>query len=172
MNSLDSYGPSRPRISWLGVAVLLVAPIAAICFQFYVPKFFPYLKYLEMPLLVTVYFGLVRREPAQGLLFGMAVGLLQDSLSDQPMGMLGIVKTLVGYLAASTSVRLDAANPLIRIVLVFCFFFFHQFTFWVLARALLGETYFVFRIEDTLVLAALNGAVAVPLFSVLDTLRK
>ena len=53
--------------------------------------------------------------------------------------MFGIVKTLVGYFAASMSQRFDVQNPGVRLVLGFFFFFFHQFFYWVLGRALLGE---------------------------------
>src|SRR2546429_2489125 len=41
--------------------VLLFVPLIAILFQFYVPLFFQLLAYLDMPLLVTVYFSLLRR---------------------------------------------------------------------------------------------------------------
>ncbi len=53
--------------------------------------------------------------------------------------MFGIVKTLVGYFAASVSMRFDVDNLFIRFMLAFFFFFFHQFFYWVLARALLGQ---------------------------------
>ena len=39
-----------------------------------------------------------------------AGGLAQDSLSKNPLGMFGIVKTLVGYFAASVGVRLDVEH--------------------------------------------------------------
>ena len=53
--------------------------------------------------------------------------------------MFGIVKTLVGYFAASVSMRFDVDNPLIQFLLGFFFFFFHEFFHWVLARALLAQ---------------------------------
>ncbi len=70
-----------------------------------------YLSYLELPLLVTVYFSLMRRSPIAGVLFGAGIGLAQDSLSRSYFGMFGIVKTLVGYFAASVSQRFDVENP-------------------------------------------------------------
>ncbi|MBK5290577.1 MAG: rod shape-determining protein MreD [Acidobacteriia bacterium] len=150
------------------VALLLVA-VAAILFQIYVPLFFHYLSYLEMPLLVTVYFSLMRREPVAGVLIGSSIGLVQDSLSHNPIGMFGIVKTLVGYFAASVSQRFDVQNTGIRFLLGFFFFFFHQFFYWVLANALLGQT-LGFDALQTLVFGLLNATVAVPLFHVLDKL--
>jgi len=66
-----------------------------------VPLFFQFLGFLELPLLVVVYFALMRRNQVSGLLIGAIVGLAQDSLSKNPLGMFGIVNTLVGYFASS-----------------------------------------------------------------------
>src|ERR1700676_2671005 len=163
--------PSRKsRVSKFALASIIGIPLAAILFQVYVPRFFTYLAYLELPLLVTVYFSLMWRSPPSGVLFGMCVGLAQDSLSNHPLGMFGIVKTLVGYFAASVSQRFEANSAPLRLVLAFFFFFFHQFFYWVLARALLGQAV-SFEPVQTLVLAVLNAAVAVPLFRILDKLR-
>ena len=117
---------------------MVLVPLAAILFQVYLPRFFQYLSYLELPLLVTVYYALMRRQPIPGLIFGAIVGLGQDSLSEQPLGMFGIVKTLVGYFAASVSMRFDVDNPLIQFLLGFFFSSSIEFFHWVLARALLG----------------------------------
>ena len=87
-----------------------------------------------------------------------------------PLGMFGIVKTLVGYFAASVSQKVDVENSMVRLVLGFFFFFFHQLFYWVLSRALLGES-LDFDLQQTLVLAVLNAIVAVPLYRVLDRLK-
>lgn len=165
-----SEPPRRSSVSKFKWVSIVGIPLAAILFQVYVPRFFTYLAYLEVPLLVTVYFSLMWRSPPSGVLLGMCIGLAQDSLSSHPLGMFGIVKTLVGYFAASVSQRFEANSALLRLVLAFFFFFFHQFFYWVLTRALLGEAV-SFEPLQTLVLAVLNAAVAVPLFHILDKLR-
>jgi rod shape-determining protein MreD len=159
------------RVSRFPAWVVFLVPLAAILFQVYVPLFFQFLGFLEMPLLVVVYFALMRRNQVSGLLVGALVGLAQDSLSKNPLGMLGIVKTLVGYFAASVGVRLDVDQVLIRLVLSFFFFLFHQFFYWVMARALLGQQ-LAFEMQRTLVLGLLNAVVGVSLFHFLDKLRK
>ena len=165
-----SEPPRRSTVSRFKWVSIIGIPLAAILFQVYVPRFFTYLAYLELPLLVTVYFSLMWRSPPSGVLLGMCIGLAQDSLSNHPLGMFGIVKTLVGYFAASVSQRFEANSALLRLVLAFFFFFFHQFFYWVLSRALLGEA-ISFDPIQTLVLAVLNAAVAVPLFHILDKLK-
>jgi len=155
------------RYKW---AVIAGITLTAILFQVYVPRFISYLSYLEMPLLVTVYFSLMRRSPTLGLLLGAAIGLAQDSLSSNPLGMFGIVKTLVGYFAATASQRFDVETAGSRLVLSFFFFVFHQFFYWVLGRASLGQPIGL-ELPQTLVMAVLNALVAVPLFHILDKLK-
>jgi rod shape-determining protein MreD len=156
--------------SRLNIVAMIGIPLAAILFQVYVPRFLHFLGYLELPLLVTVYFSLMRRSPIEGVFFGACIGLAQDSLSPRPLGMFGIDKTLVGYFAASVSQRFAVENPFVRLILGFFFYFFHEFFYWVLVRALLGQA-LDFDPLQTLVLAVLNAAVAVPLFRILDRLR-
>ena len=158
------------QISRFRIWVLLAVPLAAILFQVYIPMFFQFLSYLELPLLVTIYFALMRRSPVGGLFVGMLVGLAQDSLSKNPLGMFGIVKTLVGYFAASVGLRFDVDHPLVRLVLAYFFFFLHQFFYWVLSRALLAQQV-TFDIQRTLFLGLLNAVVGVSLFHFLDKLR-
>jgi rod shape-determining protein MreD len=152
------------------IVALIGIALAAILFQVYVPRFIEALSYLELPLLVTVYFSLMKRAPISGVLYGACIGLAQDSLSDNPLGMFGIVKTLVGYFAASASQRVNVENPGVRLVLSFFFFFFHQFFYWVMGRALLGQS-LDFDLPRTLIVAVLNAVVAVPLFHILDKLK-
>lgn len=159
------------QVSRFSPWVLLLVPLAAILFQVYVPLFFQFLGYLEMPLLVVVYFALMRRNQIGGLLIGTVVGLAQDSLSKAPLGMFGIVKTLVGYFAASVGVRLDVDNGLMRLFLAYFFYVFHQFFYWVMARALLAQQV-GFELQRTLILGLLNAIVAVTLFHFLDKLRE
>lgn len=150
--------------------ILIVVPLIGILFQVYVPRFLPFLSYLELPLLITMHFALSRREPISSLLYGAAIGLVQDSLSNQKIGMYGIVKTLVGYFAASVGMRFDTENPVITFILGFFFYSFHQFFYWVLTRALMDEQV-NFDVQQTLVFGILNAAVALPLFIILDRLK-
>jgi rod shape-determining protein MreD len=170
----DRYlvGNQREQVSRFRARVMLFVPLAAILFQVYLPRPFPFLGYLELPLLVTIYFALMRRSPIGGLFIGAFIGLVQDSLSiKQPLGMFGIVKTLVGYFAASVGMRIDVEHAVIRFLLTYFFYFFNQLLYWVLARGLLGRQV-SFEIQLTLVLGLLNAVVGVTLFHFLDKLRE
>ncbi len=159
------------QVSRFRAWILVVVPMAAILFQVYIPRFFPFLGFLELPLLAVVYFALMRRSQVAGIFIGALIGLVQDSLSKNPLGMFGIVKTLVGYFASSIGVRLDVDNVFIRLLLTLFFFIFHQFFYWVLSRALLGHQ-LAFEIQRTVVLGALNAVVGVSLYHFLDRLRE
>lgn len=160
----------KNRIAQYKWAVIAGIGLSAILFQVYVPRFVSYLSFLELPLLVTVHFALMRRSPTLGVFLGSLIGLAQDSLSSNPLGMFGIVKTLVGYFAATVSQRFDVETSGARLVLAFFFFVFHQFFYWVLGRALLGQP-ITLDLPQTLLMAALNALVAVPLYHILDKLR-
>src|SRR5579885_1588255 len=82
----------RDAASRFSAAAIIAIPLVAILFQVYVPQFIKYLSYLELPLLVTVYFSLMKRSPIAGVLFGAGIGLAQDSLSSHPLGMLASSK--------------------------------------------------------------------------------
>jgi len=159
----------RSRKYQLRPLVLLLVPVASILFQVYTPLFWGFFSFLELPLLVTVYFSLMRRDPAMGALIGCGIGLVQDAFSSNPLGVFGMVKTLVGFFAAHVSGLFDVENAVIRFGLGFFFFLFHQFSYWVLVRALLGQTP-PFDFPQAMLFGLLNAAVAAPLFGLLDRL--
>lgn len=150
-------------------AVVLVAG-AALLLQSFLPVYFPRLRILELPLLITLYFGFSQRNPSSGLLLGMLIGLLQDSLSGPFIGLYGIAKTVTGFLASSFGSRIDVDNPLSRFGLTVAFFVIHQATYVLTRRLLLGESE-VFFTTHLAIAAGVNAALAVLLFPLLDKLR-
>ncbi len=149
------------------------ATFLALILQAFVPVYFQKFAVLDLPLLVTIYFGLSRRNPSTGLLLGMVIGLLQDSLSGPtvPLGLYGIAKTIIGYLASSIGARLDTEHPAARFALTVFFFVVHQGVITLTRRLLLAEPepWFTLRLVGA---AAVNAVVAVFLFMLLDRLRK
>src|ERR1700744_3354520 len=118
---------------------IVMATIIALFLQTAVPVHFPKFAILDLPLLLTIYFGLSRRNPSTGLLLGMTIGLLQDSLSGPtvPLGLYGIAKTVIGYLASSIGARLDTEHPAARFSLVMAFYVVHHLVLLLTHRLLL-----------------------------------
>jgi rod shape-determining protein MreD len=152
---------------------ILGITILALIFQAAVPVYIPRMEILDLPLLVTIYFGLSRRNPSTGLLLGMVIGLLQDSLSGPtvPLGLYGIAKTVIGYLASSIGSRLDTEHPAARFALIMAFFVVHQAVIVLIRRVLLAQP--EPWVNWALVIAAaVNAVVGVFLFVLFDRLRR
>ncbi len=160
------------RSSKYPVWVFFAIPLVALLIQVYLPLFqtLKFIENIELPLLVTIYFSLMRRSQIRGLTLGMALGLAQDSFSRYYIGMYGICKTMVGYLSASIGLQFDVEHSLVRLILCFVFYLFHQFLYWVLQRALLNQPV-ILDIQKELLMGAVNAIVGVALFSALDKLR-
>ena len=149
------------------------ATLLALMFQAFAPVYFAKAAMIDLPLLITIYFGLSRRNPSTGLLLGMIIGLLQDSLSGPtvPLGLYGIAKTVIGYLASSIGARLDTEHPAARFALTIIFFGLHQGIVLLTRRILLAQSSVWFTMHLAAA-AVVNAIVAVFLFALLDHLRK
>jgi len=101
----------RPVIFWVII-------FAALVFQAVLPLKIPLARLFDFPLLVTVYFALLRRNKVFGIALGTGMGLVQDALSHGFIGILGMTKALVGYFGAAASVKFDFDRILPRILLV------------------------------------------------------
>jgi rod shape-determining protein MreD len=91
--------------------------IVALLLQYLLPNYLGFFKYIDLPLIVTVYFGL-QRDALLGMLTGIALGIGGDALIGGVLGVGGFSKTLIGYLVAMASIRLSLENPLARLAVV------------------------------------------------------
>jgi rod shape-determining protein MreD len=166
-------GESHVEVHKFHGGAIVVATILALFMQASVPVYFPKFSVLDLPLLLTIYFGLSRRNPSTGLLLGMTIGLLQDSLSGPtiPLGLYGIAKTVIGYLASSIGARLDTEHPLARFALTVVFFCVHQGVILVTRRILLAQPEPLFTLRLAIG-AGVNAIVGIFFFMLLDRLRK
>ncbi len=150
---------------------MVLVPMAALLLQASLPLWLPRASVLDLPLLATVYFASNRRDQTVGLLMGAIIGLAQDSLGPGPIGVFGMVKTVIGYLASSLGARIDVEHPGSRLLIVFGFFYLHLGLFWGLERVLL-ERAVEFGGLNTLLVALVNSVSAVLIFKLLDRLRQ
>jgi rod shape-determining protein MreD len=70
---------------------------------------------LDLVLIVVVYLALITG-PVTGLLLGSAAGLVQDSLSSGIIGIGGLAKTVVGFVAGFLGTQFIVTAPLSRFV--------------------------------------------------------
>jgi len=155
----------------LGPVGSVGAVIAALALQVYLPQYLGFIGNLDLPLLVAIYLALMSRNVIVGLLIGAAIGLAQDSLTDGSVGVFGILKTVIGYLAGTISLFMEVDHPGARSVLVALFFLIHQVLFWIVETVLLGNEISMQPVL-TLILAAAHAGLALAVFSLLDRLKK
>jgi rod shape-determining protein MreD len=77
--------------------------------------------YFDLPLILSVYYGFTLGRPVPSVVIGTSIGLLQDSLSNVPMGTNGFSKALIGYLAATAGSKFDVDLPVTRGIAIFLF---------------------------------------------------
>jgi len=146
-------------------------PLLAIFFQAYVSSHIPFLKLFDIPLIVMIFFAVSRRSQMAGMLTGCAIGITQDALTHLPIGIYGISKTIVGYVASSIGVRVDVDNPGSRFLMMFFFTFLHDGLYFIVSRQLLGLPA-DFRILHELSAALGNAFLAVLLFTLMDHTKR
>ena len=118
--------------------VTVGAPLLALFLQAFVPRRFPFFSYFDLPLLVTIFFAMARRNPVSGLLTGAFIGLVQDSLGGHPIGLYGIAKTVVGFGASSLGVKLDVENAGARLLVTLGFYLVHGVVYFTVARGMVN----------------------------------
>ncbi len=152
--------------------IAILVPLVAIVLQALLPKPFPRLAILDLPLIVTIFFAVSRRSPAAGALTGAAIGLLQDALTNQPIGVNGMAKSVIGYIAASIGIQVDVDSLTTRVVMNFGFFLINGFLLYLINHRLLGLAGFHLLWTHELIRAAVNTALAIPIFFLLDHAKR
>jgi rod shape-determining protein MreD len=98
------------------------------------------------------------------------MGLFEDALSHHAIGINGIAKTTVGFLAASFGVRIDVENHTIRLILNFLLSLLSSAIYVFVFRVMLGLD--LKWLWFTEVFRAIgNSLIAMVLFPLLDRLQ-
>ena len=150
--------------------IYALVPLAALVLQAWLPRVLGQYAWFDLPLVVTVYFALGRRNPIQGTLMGAAMGLFEDALSHHAIGVNGVAKTVVGFLAASVGVRVDVENHTVRLILNFLLSLLSSAIFVFTYRVLLGLDLH-WQLFTELFKAIGNSLIAMVLFPLLDRLQ-
>jgi rod shape-determining protein MreD len=152
------------------VLVYALVPLAALVLQAWLPRALRGYAWFDLPLVVTIYFALGRRSPIQGTLMGAVMGLFEDALTQHAIGINGIAKTIVGFLAASVGIRIDVENHTIRLGLNFMLSLLSSAIYVFVYRMLLGLTLEWSWIIE-IIKAIDNSLIAMVLFPLLDRLQ-
>jgi rod shape-determining protein MreD len=154
------------------IPVTIGVPLLALFLQAFIPLRFPrFAVYFDLPLLVTIFFAMARRSPIAGLFTGAFIGLAQDMLGHNPIGIYGIAKTVVGYGASSLGVKLDVENAGARLLVTLGFYLVHSAVYFTVARALVNMTQH-WNWVSGIVAGFANAVLGVMLYWVLDKFKQ
>jgi rod shape-determining protein MreD len=150
--------------------VYTLVPLVSLVLQAWLPRVVGRYDWFDLPLVVTVYFALGRRNPMQGTVMGAAMGLFEDALSHHAIGINGIAKTTAGFLAGSVGIRIDVDNHTIRVLLTFALSLLSSAIYLFVTRFLLGLEVDWNTLTE-LLRAMGNSLIALALFPLLDRLK-
>src|SRR5579872_5608321 len=151
------------------IPVTVGVPLLALFLQAFLPR--RIFSIFDLPLLVTIFFAMARRNPISGLLTGAAIGLAQDMLGPYPIGIYGIAKTVVGYGASSLGAKLDVENAGARMLVTLAFYLVHAAVYFTVARGMVNLTLnWSWKIGILSGLA--NGILGVGLYFLLDKFKQ
>lgn len=117
--------------------------------------------------LVAVCFCALMWGPAAGLLAGTLGGLAQDALSGGVLGVGGLSKTLVGFLAGAVGQQFIVAQFVPRLLVFVAGTFVHQLVFWGL-YALIDQRATVVPWGSVTLQAFVNAAIGLLVFQIIE----
>ena len=143
------------------IPVTIGVPLLALFVQAFLPLRFPrFAVYFDLPLLVTIFFAMARRSPIAGLFAGAFIGLAQDMLGHNPIGIYGIAKTVVGYGASGA-----------RLLVTLGFYLVHAAVYFTVARGLVSMTQ-TWSWPRGVLAGLANAILGVALFFLLDKFKQ
>jgi rod shape-determining protein MreD len=149
--------------------VTVGVPLIALFLQAFLPR--RIFSIFDLPLLVTIFFAMARRNPISGLFTGAAIGLAQDMLGPYPIGIYGIAKTVVGFGASSLGAKLDVENAGARLLVTLGFYLIHQAVYFTVARGMVNLT-LNWSWSRGILAGLANGVVGMVLYFVLDKFKQ
>jgi rod shape-determining protein MreD len=154
------------------IPITIGVPLLALFVQAFLPLRFPrFAVYVDLPLLITIFFAMARRSPVAGLFTGAVIGLAQDMLGHNPIGIYGIAKTVVGYGASSLGVKLDVENAGARFLVTLGFYLVHSAVYFTVAHGLVSMTQ-TWSWPRGILAGLANAFLGVALFFLLDKFKQ
>ena len=150
------------------VAGIILAVAAALALQTALGRYIRGTVALNLVLVVVVYVALMSG-PVTGLLTGTFAGLIQDALSIGVIGIGGLAKTLVGFLAGIIGTQFIVTQPLPRFCVFFTATLLHELVF-IGLYTLLDLRHFGAPYAAVAGQAAGNAAVGVVAFQLVELL--
>ena len=121
---------------------------------------------INLVLVAVVYLALIYG-PATGTLAGTVGGLVQDTIGGGIIGIGGLSKTLVGFLAGVLGAQFNLTSTVPRLVMFMAASLVHQVVFEVL-HGIVDRRAVAFKMSAALTQAVLNGLIGVTAFLIVE----
>jgi rod shape-determining protein MreD len=167
MSLLGAESRREMEIHRYPLLVYTLVPLTSLVLQAWLPRVVGPYDWFDLPLVATIYFALGRRNPIQGTLMGAAMGLLEDALTHHAIGINGIAKTAVGFVAGRAGIRLEVDNHIVRVLATFVLSLLSSAIYLFVTRFLLGLAVDWNWLAEVL-RAVGNSVIALVLFPLLD----
>jgi rod shape-determining protein MreD len=154
-----------------GIPATILIPVTAVFLQAWLPLRLHFFSIFDLPLLVTISFAIARRSQMAGIFTGALIGIFQDALTHQHIGLYGISKTVVGFGASSLGIKLDVENAGARLLLTLVFYVVHEVVYFTIARGLV-RMHLEWSWPHELGSAVANAILGVFLYALLDRLKQ
>lgn len=149
-------------------AGLVLATAVALAIQTSLGRYVGNTAGVDLVLIVVIYAAL-SFGPVTGLFSGTVAGLAQDAMSTGIIGVGGLAKTVIGFLAGIIGTQFIVVHPLPRFVVFFAGSLVHAAIF-IGVYALLGAREFEYVYGRLAVQALGNAMIGLLVFKVIDSL--
>jgi rod shape-determining protein MreD len=148
-----------------------IAVFGGLLLQKFLPLKIGFARLFDFPLLVTIYFALVRQDKVFAIGLGTTLGLLQDAFTHGFIGIFGMCKAVVGYLAASAGIKFELERLIARLIVAGALVLVHDLLFQGLQWSLL-ESVPPFQPLELIVSVMVNAGLGLILFQILDRFKQ
>lgn len=165
------YGAGKRKTVYPGAGLALAA--AALALQVFLPLRVTPFWQVDLPLIVLVFLALNRRSVKAGMLMGLCMGWAREAMTGGPLGVFGIVETVVGYAASTAGIYINSGHPLVRGAVFALAFLLHRLLLFFIRAGLLdiGDALDPLGWAGLAALHALAGLLVYPIFDKLKTVR-
>src|SRR5258708_9946028 len=153
-----------------GIPATILIPLTAVFLQAWLPLRLPFFSIFDLPLLVTISFAMARRSQVAGIFTAALIGIFQDALTGQPIGLYGIAKTVVGFGVSSLGVKLAVEHARPRVLLTLGFYVVHEIVYFTMRG--LVSLHLEWSWQHELGSAVANAILGVFLYALLDRLKQ
>lgn len=131
--------PSFRRQSRVSLQLVAALALAVLALQALLPVLDPGLAVCNLPLLLVILVSLAIRAVVPAILWAMVIGWAQDGLTHDPVGMLGIVYSVLGYLIVTSSLYVKVSVPYVFGLVVAAAYLTHEILLFAIRILLLGQ---------------------------------